>query len=126
MTTRITAHASSNHLTDNANEATNRCSTQTNDEDNGGLLETSIHWCNDHQDTRRKGKEVPTTGQIISSPTDTGLDETRASHLVKDSRHRDSSRAIALYVARLATGILTVCSMAEIGFACLGIATRSD
>ena len=59
MTTRITAHASSNHLTDNANKATNRCSTQANDEDNGGLPETSTRRRNDHQDNRRKAKEVP-------------------------------------------------------------------
>ena len=48
MTTRITAHASSNHLTDNANKATNRCSTQANNEDNGRLPETSIRWRKDH------------------------------------------------------------------------------
>ena len=54
MTTPITAHASSNHQTDNINEATNRRSTQANDEDNGGLPETSIRRRNDHQDTRRK------------------------------------------------------------------------
>ena len=42
MTTCITAHASSNHLTDNVNKATNQRSTQANDEGNGGLPETSI------------------------------------------------------------------------------------
>ena len=70
MKTRITAHASSNHLTGNVNATTNQRSTKANDEDNGGLPESSLHRCNDHQETRCKAKEVPATGQIISRPTD--------------------------------------------------------
>ena len=38
MTTRIIPHASSNHLTGNVNETTNRHSTKANDKDNSGLL----------------------------------------------------------------------------------------
>ena len=111
--TRITAHASNNHLTDNVNATTNRHSTKANDEDNGRLLETSLRRCNDHQETRHKAKEATTTSPIISSPTNTSLDKAKASHLAKDSRHRVYSRAIALYVAWLATGLLTVHSVAN-------------
>ena len=113
MTIRITAHASSNHLTDNVNEATNQRSTQANDEDNGGLPETSIRRRNDLQDTRRKAKEVPTTGQIISRPTNSSPTKAKASNLVTDSRLRGNSRATVLYVARLATGLLIVLSVAD-------------
>ena len=111
MTTPITAHASSNHLTDNANEATNRCSTQANDKDNGGLPETSTHRCNDHQDTRRKAKEVPATGQTISRPIDSHPTEAKDSNQATGSRLRDNFRATVLYVAKLATGLLIVRSV---------------
>ena len=113
MTTHITAHASSNHLTDNVNEATNQCSTQAKDEDNGGLLETSIHQHNDHQDTRRKAKEVATIGQTISRPTNSHPTKAKDSNLATDSRLRDNSRATVLYVAKLATGLLIVHSVAN-------------
>ena len=113
MTTRITTLASSNHLTGSVNAVTNQRSTQANDEDNGGLLETSIHWCNDHQDTRRKGKEVPTTGQIISRPNGNSPTKAKDSNLATDSRLRDNSRATVLYVAKLATGLLIVHSVGD-------------
>ena len=96
MTTPITAHASSNHLTENANEATNQRSTQANNEDNGGLPETSICRRNDHQNTRHKAKEVQATGQIISRPTDNNPTEARASNLATDSRLKGSFRATVL------------------------------
>ena len=92
MTTHITAHASSNHLTGNINANNNRCSTEANDEDNGGPLETLLRRHNDHQAIQHKAKEATTPGKIISSPTDHSLDKARASHLAKDSRHKDSSR----------------------------------
>ena len=111
MTRRITAHASSNHLTGNVNEATNQCSTQANNKDNGGLPETSICQCNNHQDTTRKAKEVATIGQTISRPTDSHPTEAKDSNLATDSRLRDNSRATVLYVAKLATGLLIVHSM---------------
>ena len=113
MTTRITAHASSNHLTDNVNEATNRCSTQANDEDNGGLPETLIRRRNDHQDTRRKAQDIATIGQTISRPTDSHPTKAKNSNLATDSRLRDNSRATVLYVAKLATGLLIVHIMAD-------------
>ena len=62
MTTCITAHASSHHLTRNVNETTNQRSTQANNEDNGGRPETALCQHNDHQETRHKAKEVTTTG----------------------------------------------------------------
>ena len=102
MTTRITAHASSNHLTDNVNEATNQRSTQANDEDNGGLPETSICQHNDHQDTRRKAKEAVTIGQIISRPTDSQPTKAKDSNQATGSMLRDNCRATVLYVAKLA------------------------
>ena len=108
MTTLITTHASSNHLTDNANEATNQCSTQANDKVNGGLPQTSTRRCNDHQDTRRKAKEVPAIGQIISRPTDSHPIEAKDSKQATDSRLKGSFRATVLYVAKLATGLLIV------------------
>ena len=111
MTTPITAHASSNHLTDNVNEATNQRSTQANNEDNGGLPETSIRRRNDHQDTRRKAKEVPATGQTISRPTDRHTIEAKDSNQATDSRLKGSFRATVLYVAKLATGLLIVRSV---------------
>ena len=95
MTTHITARASSNHLTSNVNETTNCCSTKANNEDNGGLPETSTRRRNDHQDSRRKAKEVTTPGQTTSSPTNTRLDEAKARHLVNDGRHRVPSKGIA-------------------------------
>ena len=113
MTTRITAHASSNHLTNNVNKATNQRSTQANDKDNGGLPETSTRCHNDHQDTRRKAKEVATIGQTISRSTDSHPTEAKDSNLATDSRLRDNSRATVLYVAKLATGLLIVCSEAD-------------
>ena len=113
MTTRITAHASSNHLTGNVNEATNQRSTQANNKDNGGLPETSICRHNDHQDTRRKAKEVATIGQTISRPTDSHPTEAKDSNLATDSRLRDNSRATVLYVAKLVTGLLIVHSVAD-------------
>ena len=113
MTTCITAHTSSNHLTDNVNEATNRRSTQANNEDNGGLPETSTRRRNDHQETRHKAKEVVAIGRTISRPTDRHPIEAKDSNQATDSRLRDSSRAIVLYVARLATGLLIVLSMAD-------------
>ena len=106
MTIPITAHASSNHLTDNANEATNRRSTQANVEDNGGMLETSIRRCNNHHDTRHKAKEVATIGQTISRPTDSRPIEAKDSNQTTGSRLRDTFRATVLYVAELATGLL--------------------
>ena len=113
MTTPITAHASSNHQTDNVNEATNRRSTQANDEDNGGLLETSIRRRNYHQETRHKAKEVAAIGQTISRPTDSHQTKAKDSNLATGSRLRDNSRATVLYVAKLATGLLIVCSVAD-------------
>ena len=113
MTTRITAHASSNHLTGNINEATNRCSTQANNEDNGGLPEISIRRRNNHQDTRHKAKEVAAIGQTISRPTDGHPTEAKDSNLATDSRLRNNSRATVLYVAKLATGLLIVRSVAN-------------
>ena len=111
MTTPITAHASSNHQTDNVNEATNRRSTQANDEDNGGLPETSIRRCNDYQDTRFKAKEAVAIGQTISRPTDSHPTEAKDSNLATGSRLRDNFRATVLYVAKLATGLLIVRSV---------------
>ena len=113
MTTHITAHASSHHLNRNINTTTNQCSTKASDEDHGGIPETSIHRRNNHQGIWRKAEEVTTPGQTISSPTDTSLDEAKASHLANDSRHRDTFKGIDLYVARLATVLLTVHSMAD-------------
>ena len=112
MTTRITAHASSNHLTGKVNEATNQRSTQANDKDNGRLPETSIRRCNNHQDTSRKAKEVATISQTISRPTDCHPTKAKDSNLATDIRLRDNSRATVLYVARLATGLLIVLSVA--------------
>ena len=112
MTTRITAHASSNQLTNNVNESTNRHSTQANDEDNGGLLETSTRRCNDHQDTRRKAKEA-TIGQTISRPINSQPTEAKDSNQATGIRLRDNFRATVLYVARLATGLLIVLSVAD-------------
>ena len=111
MTTPITAHASSNHLTDNANKATNRCSTQANDKDNGGLPETSTHQRNDHQDTRRKAKEVQAIGLTISRPTINHPTEAKDSNQATGSRLRENFRATVLYVAKLATGLLIVRSV---------------
>ena len=111
MTTPITAHASSNHQTDNVNEATNRRSTQANDEDNGGLPETSIRRRNDHQDSRRKAKEVQAIGLTISRPTDRHPIEAKDSNQATDSRLKGSFRATVLYVAKLATGLLIVRSV---------------
>ena len=111
MTTPITTHASSNHLTDNANEATNRGSTQANDEDNGGLLETSTRRCNNYQDTRRKAEEVPATGQTISRPIDSQPTEAKDSNQATGRRLRDNFMATVLYVAKLATGLLIVRSV---------------
>ena len=111
MTTPITAHASSNHQTDNVNEATNRRSTQANDEDNGGLPETSTHRRNDHQDTRRKAKEVQAIGLTISRPTGSHPIEAKDSNQATDSRLKGSFRATVLYVAKLATGLLIVRSV---------------
>ena len=111
MTTPITAHASSNHQTDNVNEATNRRSTQANDEDNGGLPETSTRRRNDHQDTRRKAKEVQAIGLTISRPTGSHPIEAKDSNQATDSRLKGSFRATVLYVAKLATGLLIVRSV---------------
>ena len=111
MTTRITAHASSNHLTGNVNKATNRCSTQANNDDIGGLPETSIRRLNDHQDTRCKSKEAVTIGQIISRPTDSQPTKAKDSNQATGSRLRDNFRATVLYVAKLATGLLIVRSV---------------
>ena len=111
MTIPITAHASSNHQTDNVNEATNRRSTQANHEDNGGLPETSTRRRNDHQDTRRMAKELPTIGQIISRPTVSHPTEAKDSNQTTGSRLREHFRATVLYVAKLATGLLIVHSV---------------
>ena len=111
MTTCITIHASSNHLTGNVNEATNQRSTQANNKDNGRLPEASIRRHNNHQDTRRKAKEVAAIGQTISRPTDSHPTEAKDSNLATDSKLRENSRATVLYVAKLATGLLTVCSV---------------
>ena len=77
------------------------------------MVETSIHQRNHHQGIWHKVEEVTTPGPTISSPTNTSLDEAKASHLANDSRHRVPFKGIALYVARLATGLLIVCSMAD-------------
>ena len=111
MTIPITSHASSNHQTDNVNEATNRRSTQANDKDNGGLPDTSIHWHNNHQDTRHKPKEAVAIGQTISSPIDSQPTEAKDSNQATGSRLRDNFRATVLYVAKLATGLLIVYSV---------------
>ena len=111
MTTHITAHASSNHQTDNINEATNQRSTQANNKDNGGLPETSIRRRNDHQDTRCKAKEVQAIGLTISRPTDRHPIEAKDSNQATDSRLKGSFRATVLYVAKQATGLLIVRSV---------------
>ena len=111
MTTPITAHASSNHLTDNTNKSTNQHSNQTNDKDNGGLPETSIRRRNDHQDTRHKAKEVPAISQTISRPIDSRPTKAKDSNQATGSRLRDNFRATVLYVAKLATGLLIVHSV---------------
>ena len=111
MTTPITAHASSNHQTDNVNEATNRRSTQANDEDNGGLPETSTRRRNDHQDSRCKAKELRAIGQTTSRPIDTQPTEAKDSNPATASRLKGSFRATVLYVAKLATGLLIVRSV---------------
>ena len=113
MTTPITAHASSNHQTDNVNEATNRRSTQANDEDNGGLPETSIRQCNDHQDTRHKPKEAVAISQTISRPTGSHPTQAKDSNLATDSKLRANSRATVLSVAKLATRLLIVHSVGD-------------
>ena len=113
MTTHTTAHASSNHLTGNINATINQRSTKANNEDNGGLLETSLRRRNDHQETRRKAKEIITTGQTISRPTDNSPTEAKASNLANDSTYRVPFKEIVLYVARLATMLLIVLSMAD-------------
>ena len=76
---------------------------KANDEDNGKLLETSRHQRNNHQGTRRKVEEVTAQGKVICSPTNTSLEEAKASHLAKVSRHRVLSTEIASYVAKQAT-----------------------
>ena len=91
---------------------TNRRSIKANNEDNGGILETSLHKRNDHQGTRHKVEEVITHDKRLSSPIDTNKEEAQASHLAKDSRHRVLSRETALYVAKQATVHLTVLSVA--------------
>ena len=58
-------------------------------------------------------EEVTTQGKVISNPTDTNLEEAKASHLANDSRHRVNSRVTALYVAWQATVHLTVLSIAN-------------
>ena len=50
-------------------------------------------------------------GKVISSPTDTSLEEAKANHLVNDSRHRVHSRETALYIAKQATVHLIVHSV---------------
>ena len=113
MTIAITTHASSHNLTHHASSTANRRSTKANDEDNGGIPETSLHQRNDHQGTWRKVDEVVVPGKVISSPTDTNLEEAKASHLANDRRHRVLSRETASYVAKQATVHLTVCSVAS-------------
>ena len=113
MTTRITTHASSNHLTGSVNATTNQRSTKANDKDNGGLPETSLCRCNDHLKTWHRAKEVTTPGQTISRPTSNSPTKAKASNLATDSRLRDSSRATVLYVARMATGLLIVLSVVD-------------
>ena len=113
MTTHITAHTSSHHLTRNVNKTTNQRSTKASNEDNGGIPETSLRRCNDHQGIRRKVEEVTTPDPIISSPTDSSLTKTKANHVANDSRHRVPFKRVALYVARLATVLLIVHSVAN-------------
>ena len=113
MITCITAHASSHHLTHNINKTTNRYSTKANDKDNGGIPEASLRRRNNHQEIWRKTKGATRPGPIVSSATATILDKAKASHLANDSRHRVLSKGIALYVARLATVLLIVCSVAD-------------
>ena len=58
-------------------------------------------------------EEVTTLGQTISSPTDSSPTEAKANYLANDSKHRVPFKEIALYVARLATVLLIVCSVAD-------------
>ena len=58
MAIPITAHASSHNLTHHANAMANRHSTKAYNNANGKTPETSPHWHNDHQGTRRKVEEV--------------------------------------------------------------------
>ena len=102
MTTPITAHASSPNLTHHDSAMTNRRSTRANDEDNGGIPETSLHRRNDHQGIRCQVEEVTTHNKTLSSRTDTHQEEAKASHLANFSRRRVCFKEIASYVARQA------------------------
>ena len=113
MTIPNTAHASSHNLTHHASPMANHRSTKANNEDNGGILETSLHWHNDHQGTRCKVEEVITQDKPLSSPTNTNKEEAKASHLANNSRYRALSREIASFVARQAPVPLTVHSVAS-------------
>ena len=113
MTTHITTHASSHCLNRNVNATTNQCSTRTSVEDHDRIPETSSHRRNDHQGIWCKVEEATAPSPIISSPTDSSPTDAKASHLANDSRHRVPSKETALYVARLATVLLIVHSVAN-------------
>ena len=100
MTIPITAHASSHNQTHHANAMANHHGTKANDEDNGGTPESSLYRRNNHQETWRKVEEVITQDQPLSSPTNTRLEEAKASHLANDSRHKVLSKGIVSFVAR--------------------------
>ena len=114
MTIPITAHASSHNLTHHTSAMANCRSTNANDEDNGGIPETSLHWYNDHQGTRCKVEEVTTQDKALSSQTDTKQKEAKAIHMANFRRHRVLSRAIAFYVANQAT--VHLIALSAVGF----------
>ena len=111
MTIPITAHASSHNLIHHDSTMANHHNTKANNEDNGGLPETSTRQHNNHQDTRRKAKELQAIGQTISRPTDSRPIEAKDSNQATGSRLRDNFRATVLYVAKLVTGLLIVRSV---------------
>ena len=96
----IAAHASSHRLTNYVNARASRRSTKANDKANGKLLETSLHRHNNHQGTWRKVEEAMVTDKVISSQTDTNLDEAKTSHLANISRRRVHFKRTALSVAK--------------------------
>ena len=100
MTTPITTHASSYHLTNNVNAMASCHNTKANEKDDGKLPKTSLYQRNDHQGTQCKVEEVTAPDKAISSQTDTNLDEAKAIHLANVSRHRVHFRETALSVAR--------------------------
>ena len=91
----------------------NHCSTKANNEDNCKTPETSFQWHNNHQGTQRKVEEIATQDKPLCSQTNTSLEEAKDSHLANDNKHREPFKEIALYVARLATILLIVHSVAD-------------